>query len=441
MVGRIFFLQTILLGVITSYLATGSARAVCLQEEQNSVAAQRTADQRVTAQGLSVQGAKVIQKALQLALAREVKATADLKRASRIKQLCFKYLEVTLHPQFSEEQRLGAQMKIIAQLHRLIAPLKQQANMDRFQAVVKTTDQKRIPVEPTEKKERSAIKEDGDEQNETESGNMGFITQEIQEADSKQDGLGYAEELLEIITSTINFSTWKENGGNGVIHYYHPVKSLIVYTGEAELEQIQLLLNRLRQAKQRHISSAKQLTKQKKQIEKIVVFQTKSEDAKKKKVVAVIPILDLLMAPPQQAASSRFDKPNRPVSSSKNKSSTVSTSSATGLLKFQDDDRQQPRWRVRDKSTGQNQELSNADELLEVIASTISPNSWEDNGGNAAINYFSPSKSLVISGTEEVHKQVFQFLNAVRKAKYYSQQLYQMNQHQKKSKRSSQKWK
>jgi hypothetical protein len=45
-------------------------------------------------------------------------------------------------------------------------------------------------------------------------------------------------------------------------------------------------------------------------------------------------------------------------------------------------------------------------ELVEIIEQTISPATWNVNGGNGAVVYFAPLRVLVISAPESVHEQV-----------------------------------
>ncbi len=45
-------------------------------------------------------------------------------------------------------------------------------------------------------------------------------------------------------------------------------------------------------------------------------------------------------------------------------------------------------------------------ELVEIIQQTISPATWNVNGGNGAIIYFTPLRVMVVSAPEAVHDQV-----------------------------------
>ncbi len=51
-------------------------------------------------------------------------------------------------------------------------------------------------------------------------------------------------------------------------------------------------------------------------------------------------------------------------------------------------------------------EIARAAELIELIHTTISPSSWDVNGGNGRIRYFPLLKVLVVRATGEVHHQI-----------------------------------
>jgi hypothetical protein len=55
-------------------------------------------------------------------------------------------------------------------------------------------------------------------------------------------------------------------------------------------------------------------------------------------------------------------------------------------------------------------------ELVEIIQQTISPATWNINGGNGAIVYFTPRRAIVISAPEAVHEQVNDLLGQLRAA-------------------------
>jgi general secretion pathway protein D len=60
-------------------------------------------------------------------------------------------------------------------------------------------------------------------------------------------------------------------------------------------------------------------------------------------------------------------------------------------------------------------ESENAEQLMELIENTIAPDSWEARGGPGTMMYFPPSKVLVIRQTGEVHGQVRDLSNQLRK--------------------------
>lgn len=55
------------------------------------------------------------------------------------------------------------------------------------------------------------------------------------------------------------------------------------------------------------------------------------------------------------------------------------------------------------------------DTLINLITSTVSPNSWDDVGGPGAIESFEGNLSLVISNTQEVHDEIVDLLEQLRR--------------------------
>ena len=55
------------------------------------------------------------------------------------------------------------------------------------------------------------------------------------------------------------------------------------------------------------------------------------------------------------------------------------------------------------------------DSLIELITSTIAPDSWDEVGGNGAIKEFGTNLSLVISQTQEIHDQIADLLDQLRR--------------------------
>jgi RNA polymerase sigma factor (sigma-70 family) len=56
------------------------------------------------------------------------------------------------------------------------------------------------------------------------------------------------------------------------------------------------------------------------------------------------------------------------------------------------------------------------DSLVRVITNTVRPATWSTQGGPGTIEYFAPGKSLVVSQTEAVHKQIEQLLEVLTAA-------------------------
>jgi hypothetical protein len=55
-------------------------------------------------------------------------------------------------------------------------------------------------------------------------------------------------------------------------------------------------------------------------------------------------------------------------------------------------------------------------ELVALIQQTISPATWDINGGNGAVVYFSPRRAIVVSAPEKVHDKVDDVLGQLRAA-------------------------
>ena len=58
-------------------------------------------------------------------------------------------------------------------------------------------------------------------------------------------------------------------------------------------------------------------------------------------------------------------------------------------------------------------EASNVRELIDLIESTIHPESWDVNGGAGTVRYFSPLHVLVIRNTQPVHEEIGGVLDAL----------------------------
>ncbi|MDO4558764.1 MAG: hypothetical protein Q4C47_07355, partial [Planctomycetia bacterium] len=59
--------------------------------------------------------------------------------------------------------------------------------------------------------------------------------------------------------------------------------------------------------------------------------------------------------------------------------------------------------------------MADFDSLIDLIETTVAPDSWSDNGGSGEITEFSMNLSLVINNTDEVHQKVEQLLDQLRK--------------------------
>ena len=57
-----------------------------------------------------------------------------------------------------------------------------------------------------------------------------------------------------------------------------------------------------------------------------------------------------------------------------------------------------------------------AQELIDLIQRTISPQSWDVNGGQGSMFYYRPLMALVVRTTSEVHGDVGGLLEALRRA-------------------------
>lgn len=55
------------------------------------------------------------------------------------------------------------------------------------------------------------------------------------------------------------------------------------------------------------------------------------------------------------------------------------------------------------------------DSLIDLIETTIKPNSWQDNGGPGSISSFETNLSLVVSQTQEVHEEIADLLKQLRR--------------------------
>jgi general secretion pathway protein D len=59
--------------------------------------------------------------------------------------------------------------------------------------------------------------------------------------------------------------------------------------------------------------------------------------------------------------------------------------------------------------------IADFDTLIDLITSTISPDSWTDNGGQGSINGFPTNLSLVVSQTQDIHADIADLLQQLRR--------------------------
>lgn len=62
-------------------------------------------------------------------------------------------------------------------------------------------------------------------------------------------------------------------------------------------------------------------------------------------------------------------------------------------------------------------ELDSARQLIDLIESTIDPNTWESNGGQAVVIYYAPLHVLVVRANSNVHAKVALLLAKLRAAR------------------------
>ncbi len=56
----------------------------------------------------------------------------------------------------------------------------------------------------------------------------------------------------------------------------------------------------------------------------------------------------------------------------------------------------------------------NADDLIQLIEKTISPDSWESNGGNGRMFFYRPACALVVSASADVQDRISDLLKVIR---------------------------
>lgn len=55
-----------------------------------------------------------------------------------------------------------------------------------------------------------------------------------------------------------------------------------------------------------------------------------------------------------------------------------------------------------------------AQQLINLIVTTIAPDSWKQNGGSGSISFYARNPALIIRQTGEVHGELHELLNALR---------------------------
>ena len=55
------------------------------------------------------------------------------------------------------------------------------------------------------------------------------------------------------------------------------------------------------------------------------------------------------------------------------------------------------------------------EDLIKLVTNTVEPFSWQDNGGEGTIDFFSPARALVVKQTVEVQEQIGDILEALRR--------------------------
>src|SRR5262249_24154810 len=64
---------------------------------------------------------------------------------------------------------------------------------------------------------------------------------------------------------------------------------------------------------------------------------------------------------------------------------------------------------------GAKQKRERGDKVMELIKATLAPGSWSEQGGPGTIDYYPLSLALVVNQTAEVHEQIAELLQALRR--------------------------
>jgi hypothetical protein len=62
----------------------------------------------------------------------------------------------------------------------------------------------------------------------------------------------------------------------------------------------------------------------------------------------------------------------------------------------------------------QSPDVIEAEKLIEIITTTVRPETWQDNGGQGVIKYWSLGSALIIYNTADVHERVGGFAGRLR---------------------------
>jgi hypothetical protein len=74
-------------------------------------------------------------------------------------------------------------------------------------------------------------------------------------------------------------------------------------------------------------------------------------------------------------------------------------------------------WRIPGEKGAADRYEADWDSLIDVITTTIAPDTWEDVGGPGSIKEFDKSAAIIVSQTREVHRQIEKLLATLRKAR------------------------
>ena len=67
-------------------------------------------------------------------------------------------------------------------------------------------------------------------------------------------------------------------------------------------------------------------------------------------------------------------------------------------------------------AAGQNANADNGQQLVDLIQTTISPKSWDVNGGNCTIYYWQQQHAIVVRATGDIHGEISDTLEQLNRA-------------------------